>query len=98
MLGCNTVDAFARPGLLWDGRSSSGQFDLVGNVAEWGLDYLGPYPKDCYDCVNRTFDKSSMSRGGTFSAPVAHLANTNRGVIDTDARYNGHGARCARRY
>jgi formylglycine-generating enzyme required for sulfatase activity len=94
---CTPVDVIARPGVMQDGRGFYFHQDLAGNVAEWAMDYKHPYPAACLDCVNRTPASQTISRGGGFASPAFALPNAFRGAIDNDVRYDGHGARCARR-
>jgi formylglycine-generating enzyme required for sulfatase activity len=92
-----SIDSFARPGVLTAGMNAGGHYDMAGNVGEWTLDHHGPYPPTCVDCVQRTFNTLTIARGGTFAGPIDYLATTHRGAIETESRYNAHGARCARR-
>jgi formylglycine-generating enzyme required for sulfatase activity len=91
-----SIDSLARPGVFGAGMSPSGHYDLAGNVGEWMLDHHGPYPPTCVNCVQRTFNTATIARGGTFAGPVDYLSTKHRGAIETESRYVGHGARCAR--
>jgi formylglycine-generating enzyme required for sulfatase activity len=94
---CATVDFMARPGVLVGGRGRYYQHDLAGNIAEWTMDYFNNYPAECVDCANRTFSKLTVTRGGGAGGSADLLTAGFRLGIDTESRYDGHGARCARR-
>lgn len=81
-----------------DGRF--GQSDLSGNVAEWVLDWGGPYPLPCHDCIASASDpmQGHALRGGSM-ADVAEGVLTSARHVPTGNGRGGHyyaGMRCAR--
>jgi formylglycine-generating enzyme required for sulfatase activity len=71
------------------------QADLIGNIAEWVLDYAGDYPTPCYNCVNHVASERRVLRGGDYRLPAVQNDGSKYQVLP-DAREGGYGARCTR--
>jgi sulfatase modifying factor 1 len=104
--GSTTVDATysvnsARGPASVGSRSPRGdgkwnQADLVGNLAEWLVDYAGEYPVPCYNCTNGAVAARRVVRGGDWTlGPMDNL--NSQGQVMPDTREGLYGARCARR-
>lgn len=77
-----------------DGRW--GQSDLSGNVTEWMLDSISPYPNPCSDCANLDANLERIVRSGSFGQSVFYMRTGTRRAIDPMTRGAGTGIRCAR--
>ena len=76
-----------------DGRW--GQADLVGNVAEWTLDFFQDYVNPCADCVNLLPGQTVLAGGCLYPIPGSPYPSSR--IHDTTARRSrGFGLRCAR--
>jgi formylglycine-generating enzyme required for sulfatase activity len=98
---CALSDVQAAGSRVGPGNSRWGPADLAGNVWEWTLDWLGPYPQPCSDCINLTPSGATperMLRGGGFTDTPDVLVSQTRmdGAVPT-ARAKDRGFRCARR-
>jgi formylglycine-generating enzyme required for sulfatase activity len=77
-----------------DGRW--GHAELIGNAAEWVVDFYGPLPTTCIDCANLTPGTNRIYRGGS---SVHYLSTIDGGTIypqDPKNRQGFLGVRCAR--
>jgi formylglycine-generating enzyme required for sulfatase activity len=75
-----------------------GHQDLSGNIAEFVLDYAGPYPVPCTDCANLTqffSDGERAMRGGAWWQQQGQLMTAGLQDASTKRDHN-YGARCAR--
>jgi len=93
--GCALTD-LAPVGTKPAGDGRWGQSDLAGNVAEWTLDGLGIYQKDCEDCVNLAAGSDRVIRGGSFGQSTFYLRTGTRASSALSSRNHGLGIRCAR--
>jgi formylglycine-generating enzyme required for sulfatase activity len=95
--GC-TVDDLIPVGTRPDGDGRWRQSDLAGNVYEWNLDWVGPYPVPCDDCARLTQGNPAnrVMRGGAFVYPADVLRNTAHGEDPPTQRNYIAGIRCAR--
>jgi formylglycine-generating enzyme required for sulfatase activity len=106
---CNYPD----PGMACDGSNRNiapagaaamgagrwGQFDLVGNLIEWTLDWFAPaYANPCNDCANLATGSGRSPRDGYFSTPDVTLLRSsyrNNGFYPANRSFT-YGFRCAR--
>jgi formylglycine-generating enzyme required for sulfatase activity len=79
---------------MGDGRW--GQSDLGGNVAEWMLDYTGPYPGGCTDCAQLAPTTTRQIRGGSFTDGKRFNRVTFKVSLNPAAISPTAGIRCAR--
>jgi len=80
-----------------DGRW--GHVDLVGNVAQWALDwYADPYPTPCDDCAYLipAAMRPRMLRGSSFVGSSVNIRGALRNVGADVTRGGNVGMRCAR--
>jgi sulfatase modifying factor 1 len=76
-----------------------GQFDLAGEVFEWGLDWYATYADPCTDCANLTAGGEAaerVMRGGYFGRDPTDLLPANRNDESPASRDGHFGVRCAR--
>jgi len=95
---CTGPSNFAPVGSATGGAGKWGQFDLVGEVWEWQLDWEDAYVHPCADCagLSELPSSSRVIRGGAFNYAAARLVPWSvNGSVPT-SRYNGIGFRCAR--
>jgi formylglycine-generating enzyme len=95
MPGCALTDLVlvgTKPG----GNGRWGQADLVGNVAEWTLDWFSLYPMPCTDCANLELASDRVLHGGNFGQPVFYMRMRSRSPMAPHNRSAGVGVRCAR--
>ncbi|HTJ80279.1 MAG TPA: SUMF1/EgtB/PvdO family nonheme iron enzyme, partial [Polyangiaceae bacterium] len=102
--GPDAFGATSPVGSFPKGASKEGVLDLVGNVAEWTADYMGPYG-DAQQVNPRGPDSGAarVVRGGAFSGPRAPskgpalgaLVVKHREGVRPDARSASVGFRCA---
>ncbi len=89
-------------GVAFIGNTVSGQYDMLGNVAEWTLDDYSPTgyddTEDCQDCVDLPGNGYKVDRGGAFSDSVTsgYLTTQHRGQTMPATRTSVAGFRCAR--
>lgn len=93
--GC-TVSDLVKVGSKPDGNGRWGHSDLAGNVSEWTLDWIDPYPNPCVDCANLNFSGDRIIRGGNFGQSAFYLRTGNRSSFTPEDRNHGVGVRCAR--
>jgi sulfatase modifying factor 1 len=85
----------AEVGSVPAGNGRFGQADLEGNVSEWTLDYAGPYPTSCVDCLQTTISTNRATRGGAYSTQNARgLKVALRGDADPGSPTSIRGFRC----
>jgi formylglycine-generating enzyme required for sulfatase activity len=80
------------------GIGAYGQFDLLGSVLEWTLDWDAPYTIPCTDCSYLTEPSSAerVMRSSTFLGPLASpWTRTPVAPAQTQVGF-GEGFRCAR--
>ena len=79
-----------------DGRW--GQSDLIGNVAEWTVDWFAdPYTNPCVDCgANLPVTTTHSHRGGGISGSPSAITSSGRRAATPDHRSVALGVRCAR--
>ena len=93
--GCTGVENLAPVGTATKGAGRWGQLDLVGDLSEWTLDWLGPY-QPCTDCVFLTDSCYRVVRGGSFGTDTQNnFPAASRGDFP-HSRNSFYGARCAR--
>jgi formylglycine-generating enzyme required for sulfatase activity len=73
-----------------------GHRDLAGNVAEWTLDAVGPYPAKPVTNYANTAYGYRVIRGGDFGTPADALRATFRGTAGPGESASSLGFRCAR--
>lgn len=77
-----------------------GQLDLVGNLAEWNLDWWAMYGEPCVDCASVTLPMPSqngrVTSGGYDLAHSSMLLSSSRVGIPPSSRLDYVGFRCAR--
>jgi formylglycine-generating enzyme required for sulfatase activity len=99
---CTGVANIASVGTPSLGAGEWGQFDLLGDVEEWMLDWSAPYVDPCVDCGYLTPTPSGwVVRGGSFSPDSTVLSPParNNAVVSSPAqsfRTPYLGFRCAR--
>ena len=80
------------------GNARWGHADMAGSMTEPTLDFFGPYPLPCRNCVNTsgTAGAQRVYRGGSFIDPPSLLDTGSRQSVGP--AYNGAnlGIRCAR--
>ena len=86
----------ATVGTLTAGKSAENVFDLVGNVAEWVLDWVGSYQRtDVTDPAGPAIGTQRVVRGGDWVTPASQtFAYLRRSSMPTNA--GTFGFRCAR--
>jgi formylglycine-generating enzyme required for sulfatase activity len=95
MMGCALTDLVA-VGTKPNGNGRYGQSELAGNVSEWTLDSISPYPNPCTDCAKLTDAGDRVIRGGSFGESAFYLRTGVRGSSGPADRSHGIGVRCAR--
>lgn len=97
---CDGLSSIANVGMAPLGVTSTGLFDMAGEVWEWTLDwYVEDYVNPCFDCANLTQAGSPgrVVRGGDFESPdPTVLLPWNRDKNPPTARSGVIGFRCAR--
>ena len=78
------------------GDGKFGQADLAGNLAEWTLDWAGPYLNPCTDCADTSAKYGRATRGGAFKDTETALLTSAVGTVPPESRYGTLGLRCAR--
>lgn len=83
------------------GRGPYGHYDLLGNVAEYLLDYWGGEIYDeastlLRDPVNKTPLDGRSVRGGAFANPAEILSSSHRTFFELDGQHVAVGFRCVR--
>ncbi len=79
-------------GAFPDGRTASGLYDLVGNVAEWTADAHAPYPGSSGSAV----EGARVVRGASFhSSQAGEIYPAFRRAVAADAHPHDIGFRCA---
>jgi formylglycine-generating enzyme required for sulfatase activity len=73
-----------------------GQLDIVGNIAEWTLDWYATYVNPSTDGAYLTPLSERVLRGGNFSLPASYLLPPLRLTASPSYRNYGLGFRCAR--
>jgi formylglycine-generating enzyme required for sulfatase activity len=78
-----------------------GQFDLVGNVSEWELDWFGSFTEPCDNCADMLGTPMSgyanrTAGGGDFGAPLGDIMDASDEGWSPSERSYSTGARCAR--
>jgi formylglycine-generating enzyme required for sulfatase activity len=104
--GCSSLGTATCPdpvGTPFLGAAASGQFDMLGNVAEWTLDDYSSTgyddTDDCQDCAELyTGLGTKVDRGGAYTDTTSngYLSTQNRGNIAATTRSPLVGFRCAR--
>jgi sulfatase modifying factor 1 len=88
----------AAVGSLPAGANAWGHRDLAGNVYEWSLDSIAPYPAQAVDDYAFITDSFRVFRGGAFDVPATNLRAVAR--LDAAPGEGGQagdvGLRCAR--
>lgn len=97
MSTCAVTD-FVEVGTKFQGKGRWGQYDLIGNVREWMLDWSAAYASECNDCANLTPTAERRQRGGDFVSKAADfdLRTGVRGSAPPADRDFNNGFRCAR--
>ncbi len=92
------VGKIAPVGSAKAGNARWGQSDLVGNLAEWVLDWKGTYPLPCKDCAYLNLAGSTLRelRGGSFRDSATSIETTDRFSELPEIRRYDVGFRCAR--
>jgi formylglycine-generating enzyme required for sulfatase activity len=98
---CKGMNNVAPVGLAAGGQARWGQRDLAGNLAEWTLDWLGPYVAPCADCASLSGGAQRVVRGGGFDTDTASLRAATRPDPSHQPHYAAFrfadvGFRCAR--
>lgn len=94
---CSSAANVAPVGMASHGAGRWGQFNLAGNVEEWGLDgYLVPYAGACTDCAYLAGTTRRVLRGGSFFEFSATLLPPYRDASPPTDRSGFYGIRCAR--
>ncbi|MDF3067764.1 MAG: hypothetical protein K0R38_3365 [Polyangiaceae bacterium] len=92
---CNITPVGSHP----QGKGRFGQLDLVGSVAEWTLDTVGPaYPVPCHDCANVEqvyVENPRNTRGGHWNSNPEELAVQTNRFIPAWLHLAQQGIRCA---
>ena len=70
-----------------------GLYDMHGNVAEWCLDWFGPYARRASEQKDLTQGLSRVMRGGGWSSFAGDCRSAHRRGIRADARYDYIGFR-----
>jgi formylglycine-generating enzyme required for sulfatase activity len=104
IFGCASESAScpAPVGTAFLGATATGQWDMMGNVAEWTLDDYEPTyadTDDCVDCAELSSGSSTkVDRGGAFSDTLSteYLYPQGRGNFSPSAHNALAGFRCAR--
>ena len=95
---CTGWSNIAPMGIAGQGAGAWSQFDLVGNMHQWNLDWWYPqsYVNPCTDCAYLAVTETRCFRGNAFNGPMSTLVPTGRnGTFPTD-RFHYIGFRCAR--
>ena len=94
---CTGFTNIATVGSVVAGNGRYGQADLAGNVAEWFLDWDGPYASSrCDDCAYLLPTIGRIHRGGSFFYYASLLPSTYHEGVPPEARSFDLGLRCAR--
>ena len=96
---CTGARNIAPVGTASLGAGLWGQFDLAGEVFEWGLDWYATYADPCTDCADITSAGGAaerVMRGGYFGRDVTTLLPPNRNEGPPSSRDGHFGVRCAR--
>jgi len=94
---CTGFTNIAPVGSVAAGNGRYGQADLAGNVAEWFLDWDGPYANsECDDCAYLQPTIGRIQRGGSFFYYASLLPSTYHEGVPPAARSFDLGVRCAR--
>lgn len=93
--GCAVTD-LTQVGSHAAGNGRYGQADLGGNVAEWVLDYTGPYPSGCTDCAQLAPSNTRQLRGGSFTDGKRFERQTFKFGLNPTVHSPTAGIRCAR--
>jgi formylglycine-generating enzyme required for sulfatase activity len=73
-----------------------GLYDMLGNIREWCLDYIGPYPQDtAVNPVGPSSGTSRCYRGGGYSDAAYICRAGNRGNAGTSTAWPQLGFRLA---
>jgi formylglycine-generating enzyme required for sulfatase activity len=95
---CGGAFNFAPVGHTTLGAGRWGQFDLVGSVGEWSLDFYamtGLY-SPCIDCVDLSFTGAQYQDGFSAGDILSVLQYAGGLYVDGGERNTEFGARCAR--
>jgi formylglycine-generating enzyme required for sulfatase activity len=80
-----------------EGAGKYGQLDLAGSVAEWTLDWQGPYQTKCENCANLSPAAERVTRGGDWLRDASLLVAASAKVgAEPVNRSPTRGFRCAR--
>ncbi len=93
---CSGVSNIAPVGTASSGPGRWGQLDLVGDLAEWNLDWYAPYVTPCRDCANLESASGRVIRDGYFVSEPAILESAYRNSFYPTNRFQNFGFRCAR--
>jgi formylglycine-generating enzyme required for sulfatase activity len=88
--------SLASVGSLLAGVGKWSQSDLVGNVWEWGLDWIGTMPAICTDCANLTPGTYRYVFGGSYFEDVSYVSSYAQYGGSSGPRSGRYGFRCAR--
>lgn len=103
--GCNFPDGpgtcrgtanIAPVGTASLGPGRWGHLDLVGELAQWSLDWYAPYVGLCVDCANLEPASGRVIRDGYFGSPEPILRSAYRNSFYPTNRFFNFGFRCAR--
>jgi formylglycine-generating enzyme len=93
---CSGIGNIAPVGTPIRGAGRWGQLDLVGELAEWNLDWYAPYVNPCVNCANLTSASGKVIRDGYFVSSDAVLLSSYRSSFYPTNRFYNFGFRCAR--
>jgi formylglycine-generating enzyme required for sulfatase activity len=84
-------------GTTYDGAGRWGQFDLVGEVNEWQIDWFYNHPPvPCTDCAELMVSGPGRMTGGGAWNSSTHVLPTGAVPSAPTVRYSVNGFRCAR--
>lgn len=93
---CSGIGNIAPVGTPTLGAGLFGQLDLVGELAEWNLDWYAPYRNPCVDCANLTSASGRVIRDGYYVSADSILLSSYRNSFYPTNRFFNFGFRCAR--